>query len=43
MAIRIDVHHAEENSNNMSYALHTWFAYGPGPYNSRGPQMTTFH
>jgi hypothetical protein len=41
--IRIDVHPAGENLNNTSYALHAWFAYGPGPYTSRCPRRTIFH
>jgi hypothetical protein len=42
MAIRIDVHPIGENPTKTLYALHAWFAYGPGPYISRGLRRTTF-
>jgi hypothetical protein len=32
VAIRIDVHPAEENPTNTSHAFYTQSAYGPRPY-----------
>jgi hypothetical protein len=34
--IQIDVHPGGENPINTPHAFHAWFAYGPGPYISRG-------
>jgi hypothetical protein len=41
-AIRIDVHHAEENPINAPHAFHARFTYGPGPYISRGSHEQPF-
>jgi hypothetical protein len=41
-AIRIDVHPTGENPINTSHAFHARFAYGHGPYISRGPHRQPF-
>jgi hypothetical protein len=41
-AIRIDVHPVGENPINTPQAFHARFAYGPGPYISRGPRRQPF-
>jgi hypothetical protein len=40
--IRIDLHPAEENPINTPHAFHARFAYGPGPYISRGLRRQPF-
>jgi hypothetical protein len=41
-AIQIDVHPAGENPINTPHAFHAQFAYGPGPYISRGLHRQPF-
>jgi hypothetical protein len=41
-AIQIDVHPAGENPIDTPHAFHARFAYGPGPYISRGPRRQPF-
>jgi hypothetical protein len=42
VTIQINVHPAEENKINTSYAFHARFTYGPGLYISRGPRRQPF-
>jgi hypothetical protein len=42
VTILIDVHPAGENLINTPHAFHARFAYGPGPYISRGPHSQPF-
>jgi hypothetical protein len=41
-AIRVDVHPTGENPINTPHVFHAQFAYGPGPYISRGSHRQPF-